>query len=122
MLQDKFVDTPTSIGGVTGPGLPAALQGADPATTPVLMYCTGGIRCDIYSAHLRRLGFRNLLTLQVRPLMSVNFPCLLCQGMRCGVQVSWLPPLPGSMPVTVWSCKCIACRDCQVMRARCLSL
>ena len=28
------------------------------------MYCTGGIRCDIYSAYLRQKGFQNLYTLE----------------------------------------------------------
>lgn len=28
------------------------------------MYCTGGIRCDIYSAMLRQKGFKNLYTLE----------------------------------------------------------
>ena len=66
-LQDNFVDTPTACteGPADHASLPAVLQGADPATTPVMMYCTGGIRCDVYSTHLRRLGFQNLLTLQV---------------------------------------------------------
>jgi predicted sulfurtransferase len=27
------------------------------------MYCTGGIRCDVYSALLRQKGFKNLYTL-----------------------------------------------------------
>ena len=31
--------------------------------TPVLMYCTGGIRCDVYSAKLRQEGFSNMFTL-----------------------------------------------------------
>lgn len=29
-----------------------------------MMYCTGGIRCDVYSAHLRDKGFTNLYTLE----------------------------------------------------------
>ncbi|KAK9807219.1 hypothetical protein WJX73_010323 [Symbiochloris irregularis] len=58
-LEDNFQDTPTDAAH-----LPAALEGADPATTPVMMYCTGGIRCDVYSTHLRRLGFQNLMSLQ----------------------------------------------------------
>ena len=41
---------------MTGAAVPAALAGL-PADTPVMMYCTGGIRCDIYSAHLRKQGF-----------------------------------------------------------------
>ena len=52
--QDAFRETPTD---VTGDTIPAALQGRDP-DTPVMMYCTGGIRCDIYSAYLRKKGFR----------------------------------------------------------------
>jgi predicted sulfurtransferase len=27
------------------------------------MYCTGGIRCDVYSALLKQKGFKNLYTL-----------------------------------------------------------
>lgn len=40
------------------------LEGADPARTKVMMYCTGGIRCDIYSAYLKDKGFKNLYTLE----------------------------------------------------------
>lgn len=29
----------------------------DPKKTPVMMYCTGGIRCELYSAVLKELGF-----------------------------------------------------------------
>jgi predicted sulfurtransferase len=53
-LQDQFRETPA---GANGAPLPAALQGADP-DTPVMMYCTGGIRCDIYSTYLRSQGFK----------------------------------------------------------------
>lgn len=28
------------------------------------MYCTGGIRCDIYSTVLRKQGFQNLYSLE----------------------------------------------------------
>ncbi len=51
--QDAFRETPTE---ATGAAIPAALAGV-PADTPVMMYCTGGIRCDIYSTHLRKQGF-----------------------------------------------------------------
>ena len=51
--QDAFRETPTE---ATGAAIPAALTGV-PADTPVMMYCTGGIRCDIYSTHLRKQGF-----------------------------------------------------------------
>ena len=30
---------------------------------PIMMYCTGGIRCDIYSTVMKRQGFKNLYTL-----------------------------------------------------------
>ncbi|KAL6909322.1 hypothetical protein ACP4OV_001603 [Aristida adscensionis] len=36
------------------------LQGVDKEKTDILMYCTGGIRCDVYSTILRKKGFRNL--------------------------------------------------------------
>ncbi|KAI5674924.1 hypothetical protein M9H77_05874 [Catharanthus roseus] len=40
------------------------LATVDKENTDVLMYCTGGIRCDVYSAILRRRGFRRLYTLE----------------------------------------------------------
>ena len=59
-MQENFNQTPAA----RGPdALPAALQCAQ-NDTPIMMYCTGGIRCDIYSAHLRRQGFTNLYTLE----------------------------------------------------------
>ncbi|KAJ0974333.1 hypothetical protein J5N97_016298 [Dioscorea zingiberensis] len=39
------------------------LAGVDKENTDILMYCTGGIRCDVYSAILRQKGFQNLYTL-----------------------------------------------------------
>ena len=62
--QDHFNETPTDASGEAE--LPAYLQDASP-DTPVLMYCTGGIRCDIYSTYLRRKA-RSTLYL---PLTSV---------------------------------------------------
>lgn len=35
----------------------------DPEKTPVMMYCTGGIRCELYSALLRKGGFKNVYQL-----------------------------------------------------------
>ncbi|KAJ0105812.1 hypothetical protein Patl1_19445 [Pistacia atlantica] len=40
------------------------LANVDKEKTDILMYCTGGIRCDVYSTILRRRGFRNLYTLK----------------------------------------------------------
>ncbi|CAA6662724.1 unnamed protein product [Spirodela intermedia] len=39
------------------------LAGIDKENTDVLMYCTSGIRCDVYSTILREKGFQNLFTL-----------------------------------------------------------
>lgn len=35
----------------------------DPQKTPVMMYCTGGIRCELYSVILRERGFENVYQL-----------------------------------------------------------
>jgi rhodanese-related sulfurtransferase len=59
--QDEFNETPRE--EATPSALPPHLEGADPET-PVMMYCTGGIRCDVYSAYLKAKGFSNLYTLQ----------------------------------------------------------
>ncbi|ERN09510.1 hypothetical protein AMTR_s00029p00123460 [Amborella trichopoda] len=40
------------------------LAGIDREATDILMYCTGGIRCDVYSTMLRQRGFQNLYTLK----------------------------------------------------------
>ncbi|XAR53135.1 hypothetical protein NMG60_11021556 [Bertholletia excelsa] len=40
------------------------LASVDQEKASILMYCTGGIRCDIYSTILRQRGFRNLFTLK----------------------------------------------------------
>lgn len=36
----------------------------DPKTKKVMMYCTGGIRCEVYSALLKDLGFEKVFQLQ----------------------------------------------------------
>ena len=36
----------------------------DPKKTPVMMYCTGGIRCELYSAILKEKGFDEVYQLQ----------------------------------------------------------
>lgn len=36
---------------------------ADPQKTPVMMYCTGGIRCEVYSAILKKKGFEKIYQL-----------------------------------------------------------
>ncbi|MED6197380.1 Rhodanese-like domain-containing protein 8, chloroplastic [Stylosanthes scabra] len=40
------------------------LSNVDKENTNILMYCTGGIRCDVYSTILRQQGFQNLYTLK----------------------------------------------------------
>ncbi|KAF8014612.1 hypothetical protein BT93_H0430 [Corymbia citriodora subsp. variegata] len=40
------------------------LADVDKEKTDVLMYCTGGIRCDVYSTILRKKGFKKLYTLK----------------------------------------------------------
>jgi hypothetical protein len=42
----------------TGP-----LAGVD-KTTPIMMYCTGGIRCDVYSTVLKEQGYAEVYTLE----------------------------------------------------------
>lgn len=59
-LEDEFNETPTEALPVD---VPAYLQEADP-DTPVMMYCTGGIRCDVYSTYLKKKGYNNLYTLE----------------------------------------------------------
>jgi UPF0176 protein len=39
-------------------------QTSDPKTTPVMMYCTGGIRCELYSSILKEKGFEKVYQLQ----------------------------------------------------------
>jgi len=59
-LEKEFSETPTES---TPVDVPRYLQEADP-DTPVMMYCTGGIRCDVYSAYLKKKGYTNLYTLE----------------------------------------------------------
>ncbi|CAI9780454.1 unnamed protein product [Fraxinus pennsylvanica] len=40
------------------------LANVDKEKTDILMYCTGGIRCDVYSTILRQRGFKSLYTLE----------------------------------------------------------
>ncbi|KAL2553459.1 Rhodanese-like domain-containing protein 8 [Forsythia ovata] len=40
------------------------LATVDKEKTDILMYCTGGIRCDVYSTILRQRGFKRLYTLK----------------------------------------------------------
>lgn len=57
---DVFRETPTTRGVEEAfPELKEAKEGQ-----PILMYCTGGIRCDIYSTWLKRQGFDQLYTLE----------------------------------------------------------
>ena len=55
-MQEHFHQTPTS-------ELPQLLADVD-KERPIMMYCTGGIRCDIYSTILRQKGYNNLYSLE----------------------------------------------------------
>ena len=59
-IEDNFNQTPTDL---TDDDVPYHLQNVD-EDADVMMYCTGGIRCDVYSAYLKRKGFKNLYTLE----------------------------------------------------------
>ncbi len=41
----------------------ALKERVDPRKTPVMMYCTGGIRCELYSALMKEEGFDNVYQL-----------------------------------------------------------
>jgi predicted sulfurtransferase len=58
--EEEFSDTPVGDGDGD---VPEPLKG-HPKDAPVMMYCTGGIRCDIYSAFLRKRGYTQLYTLE----------------------------------------------------------
>jgi len=58
--ETMFNETPTD---KSSGEMPAPLQGRDPET-PVMMYCTGGIRCDVYAAYLKEKGFKNVYALK----------------------------------------------------------
>lgn len=60
--EATFSETPTDVADDVAP-LPLELRDCS-GDTPVMMYCTGGIRCDIYSTYLRKRGFTNLYTLE----------------------------------------------------------
>ena len=47
------VETSGQDSGTEDAALPAYLEGVG-KDEPIMMYCTGGIRCDIYSAYLRK--------------------------------------------------------------------
>jgi predicted sulfurtransferase len=53
------------------------------------MYCTGGIRCDIYSTFLKQRGYSNLYTLeggiQVGARRRFAKRAAACWGQRAGV-------------------------------------
>ncbi|GAB4820885.1 hypothetical protein N2152v2_007931 [Parachlorella kessleri] len=58
-LEDNFHETPTE---TTDEKVPNYVRDVDP-DRPVMMYCTGGIRCDVYSAYLKQKGYSKLYTL-----------------------------------------------------------
>lgn len=52
--------------GLSEPEVTASdpLADVDKEKTDILMYCTGGIRCDVFSTILRQRGFQNLYSLE----------------------------------------------------------
>ena len=60
-IEDNFHETPTE--ATDELQVPQHLANVD-QDTPVMMYCTGGIRCDVYSAYLRQKGYDKLYTLE----------------------------------------------------------
>ncbi|GIL89844.1 hypothetical protein Vretimale_19276 [Volvox reticuliferus] len=58
--EEVFSETPVGEGEQE---VPVYLREVD-KDTPVMMYCTGGIRCDVYSTFLRKKGYSNLYTLE----------------------------------------------------------
>ncbi|KXZ46989.1 hypothetical protein GPECTOR_39g483 [Gonium pectorale] len=58
--EEVFAETPV---GEAEQEVPVPLREVD-KDTPVMMYCTGGIRCDVYSTFLRKKGYNNLYTLE----------------------------------------------------------
>lgn len=57
------------------------------ADTPVMMYCTGGIRCDVYSAVLKEKGFTNLYTLSGGVQARVD--CVRSDCSKCVGNLGW---------------------------------
>ena len=58
-VQESFRETvETNVDDVVGP-----LSGVD-KDKPIMMYCTGGIRCDVYSTVLKQQGYSNVFTLE----------------------------------------------------------
>eukprot|EP00213_Chloropicon_mariensis_P007304 CAMPEP_0197474052 /NCGR_PEP_ID=MMETSP1309-20131121/5485_1 /TAXON_ID=464262 /ORGANISM="Genus nov. species nov., Strain RCC998" /LENGTH=427 /DNA_ID=CAMNT_0043013495 /DNA_START=306 /DNA_END=1589 /DNA_ORIENTATION=- len=56
-VEYNFIETPT------GKEVYNGLEDVD-RDRPIMMYCTGGIRCDIYSTHMKQQGFKNMYTLE----------------------------------------------------------
>ena len=67
------------------------LVNVDKENIDVLMYCTGGIRCDVYSTILRLLPFPILTHIHLRSSVMVgmlrNFVCF---GLENSGSVQWL--------------------------------
>ena len=68
-VAESFRET---LDAYSAPGGP--LEGVPPET-PIMMYCTGGIRCDFYSAALRERGYRNMYTLAGGVQAYLDSPC-----------------------------------------------
>ena len=75
-VQESFRETvATNVDGVTGGNVSDGTTHANARETvgplagvdknkPIMMYCTGGIRCDVYSTVLKQQGYENVFTLE----------------------------------------------------------
>jgi len=68
-VAESFRET---LDAYSAPGGPLA---GVPPETPIMMYCTGGIRCDFYSAALKERGYRNMYTLEGGVQAYLDSPC-----------------------------------------------
>ena len=64
-VQESFRETvETNVAdSATDEGTAGPLAGVD-KSKPIMMYCTGGIRCDVYSTVLKEQGYENVFTLE----------------------------------------------------------
>ncbi|CAM0144570.1 unnamed protein product [Urochloa decumbens] len=92
------------------------LNGVDKEKTDILMYCTGGIRCDVYSTILRKKGFRNLYTLEggVSNYLKAEGPAgwvgnLFVFDGRLSLPPATFRPSEGEEEEERWVGRCYAC-------------
>lgn len=87
----------------------------------MLMYCTGGIRCDIYSTLLRERGYSNLYTLKggvaayLREMGSGEWKgSLFTFDDRMALAAGLLSSFPSHPSHATWACPGSLDRTCSV--------